>query len=610
MCGICGLIYADKSSRPDEQKLRRMNDAMSHRGPDDAGAWIHNNVALAMRRLSILDLSDGRQPMFSEDGSVAVVFNGEVYNFMSLRRELESLGHQFRTNSDTEVIVHAYESFGDDCLLRFNGMFALAIYDESRDRLLLARDRLGIKPLFYVHREGAVAFASELGSLIKSGLVRHEISPQALRDYFSFLYIPAPDTIYRDARKLRPGEKLVVEAGGVSVEKYWLPEYRIDPKWTLDSAAEEFLRLALSAVRMQHVGEVPLGAFLSGGIDSSTLVALMSRLGRVKTFTIGFDDAHADELTHARRVAQHFDTDHTEEIMRPDLTASLPALIAHFGEPFADSSAIPTWLAARLARRQVTAALSGDGGDELFAGYTWTRRTRDITRAAMLPRAAKQIFAAAVGYLPESPAKGRLERAVRQLLMEPREAFRMRETCFEPAALDALLRPEWNMAARDRFDEHAADGPADLCDWMLYQDTVMYLPDDILTKIDRMSMACSLEARVPLLDHRMVEFAATVPFGLKLRGKTSKLLVKHAMRDILPPETLVQRKQGFGIPIHRWFRQELRGYFQDIVLQNNAAVNEYVNARYVREIFDLHAAGKGDHGHHLWTLLVFELWLQ
>jgi len=610
MCGICGMMAGDPRGQVDAETVARMNEALAHRGPDDAGLWQEGTAALAMRRLSILDLPGGHQPMFNEDGRIAVVFNGEIYNFAELRRDLEAHGHHFVTNSDTEVIVHAYEQYGDDCLPRFNGMFAFALYDRNRRRLLLARDRLGIKPLFYAERDGRLAFASELPALRASGFVEDALNPGAIRDYFTFLYIPAPDTIYRDAWKLGPGEKLIFEDGRVSVEPYWRLEYRIDPTWTLDSAAERFLELARDSVRLQRISDVPLGAFLSGGMDSSTVVALLSECvpGPIKTFTIGFDDGHMSELAHARRVAQHFATDHTEEIMRPDLAAVAPKLLHHFGEPFADSSLIPTWLVSTLARRDVTVALSGDGGDELFAGYTWMRMARRVARMGRWPRPLHQGLKAAAAALPAGPLRAKITRALHQMALAPRDAFRLRETCFEPPLLERLLQQDvFNAAATapDRFAQHAGGGPGDFENWMLYQDTVQYLPDDILVKVDRMSMAAALEARVPLLDHRLVEFAATVPFHLKYQHGISKRLVKHAIAPLLPPEILRQRKQGFGIPIHRWFRNELRGVFQETVLDAPGEMATLLNMQTVRGLFSEHAAGRADYGHHLFALLMF-----
>jgi asparagine synthase (glutamine-hydrolysing) len=593
-----------------------MNAAMAHRGPDDAGIWCGGHVGLAMRRLSVLDVGGGRQPMTNEDGTVIVVFNGEIYNFQELRADLVARGHVFRTNSDTEVIVHAYEEHGDAMLEQLNGMFAFALYVVRRDRLLLARDRLGIKPLFYCVREGRLAFASELDALRHSGLVRDAINPAALDAYFSFLYVPAPDCIHEDARKLLPGEKLVYENGSAKTSRYWRLEFNIDGAWTLESAAERYRDLLRDAVRMQRISDVPLGAFLSGGIDSSSVVGMLSVMTNepIKTFTIGFDDAPSDETRYARIAAERFGTDHTEETLRPDMVAVTGQLVRHFGEPFADSSAVPTWLVSKLARSRVTVALSGDGGDELFAGYAWLHRNRQVAAYRRVPKTMRGLLDSALRFAPDSPRLAKLRRFSSDSFLDPRTSFRRRETCFEPDLCAALFRPEWAgriaACAVDRFEEHAAAGPASIDEWMLEQDRVMYLPDDILTKVDRMSMAHGLEVRVPLLDHRIVEFAATVPFALKMKSGISKRVAKRAVRDLLPAKLLRQRKQGFAVPIQRWFREDLRGLFQELVTAGDARCGAYLNASAIRSLFDAHVAGRENYGHHLWTLLMFEQWLR
>ncbi|HOV75604.1 MAG TPA: asparagine synthase (glutamine-hydrolyzing) [Candidatus Hydrogenedentes bacterium] len=615
MCGICGIIHARRDDRADLEAVARMNDAMIHRGPDDAGVWRGGHAALAMRRLSILDVPGGHQPMTNEDGTVVVVFNGEIYNFQELRADLAARGHVFRTQSDTEVIVHAYEQFGDAALERFNGMFAFALYDAARDRLLAARDRLGIKPLFYGLNGETLAFASELGALRQSRLFSGDVNPAAIDAYFTFLYIPAPDTVYSGVHKLRPGEKLIFEKGRLTLERYWRPAFAPDPKWTLDNAAEAYRALLEDAVRLQRISDVPLGAFLSGGMDSSSVVAMLAGMSAqpVKTFTIGFDDKAADETPYARIAAKRFGTDHTEAVLHPDMAGIAPQLMAHFGEPFADSSAVPMWCVSRLARQQVTVALSGDGGDELFAGYTWMHNTRRVQAYRRVPPALRSLIDAALHLVPSSPATAKLRRFSRDAWLDDRAAFRRRETCLDGEARAALYRTGFANAvaqnAVDRFSEHAGAGPSDFDDWMLHQDTVMYLPDDILVKVDRMSMAHSIEARVPLLDHRLVEFAGTLPFELKYADGVSKRVAKHAFRGILPPELLARRKRGFAIPIHRWFREDLRRHFAEMVLTNNARCTTFLNQNAVRALFRRHDAGHEDNGHALWAILMFEHWL-
>jgi asparagine synthase (glutamine-hydrolysing) len=617
MCGICGVAHGDPGTAVDATALERMAKALEHRGPDDAGSWLHGNTGLSMRRLKVLDLEGGHQPMLSESGRIALVFNGEIYNFRELRAELEKSGRRFRTNSDTEVLLQAYEVYGDEMLQKLNGMFAFALYDADRDRLLLARDRLGIKPLFYSFQDGTLIFASELDALLRSGIRAGPVHAGALDAYFTFLYIPAPDSIFANVRKLLPGEKLVFQKGRVTQERYWRVEFAPDGSWTLDSAAERYLELMSDAVRLQSVSDVPLGAFLSGGLDSSTVVGLLSRSSSqpVKTFSIGFETAAADELAYARIAARHFGTDHTEEVLRPDMVGVAGELTRHFGEPFGDSSAVPTWLVSRLARRQVTVALSGDGGDELFAGYRWTYLGKSVDRYRRLPAALRSLIGTALRWGPDSPMLARLRRFNGDSFLEPHQGLRRRETCF-PAELCASLytpqlRERVSACAVDRFQEHADDaGEISDDDRMLYQDLVMYLPDDILTKVDRMSMANSLEARVPVLDHRIVEFAATVPFHLKFQGGQSKRLVKRAVESLLPARLRAQRKRGFAMPVNQWFRSGLGGHFEEAVLGADARCRSFLEPAVVQALLDAHRAGRDNHGYHLWAILMFEHWLR
>jgi asparagine synthase (glutamine-hydrolysing) len=617
MCGICGLAHGDRGRSVDLSALSRMNEAMVHRGPDDAGTWECGHVGLAMRRLSIIDLFRGHQPMTNEDESVVVVFNGEIYNFQDLRADLEARGHTFRTLSDTEVIVRAYEEYGDDALQHFNGMFALAVYDARQDRLLLARDRLGIKPLLYTVRDGQLAFASELDALLHSGLVPGKLNPAALDAYFTFLYVPAPDTIFEGVHKLRPGHKLVFQQGRLSVEPYWRLRFAPDESWTLDSAAEAYVDLLNDSVRLRSISDVPLGAFLSGGVDSTSVVGMLSLIisAQVKTFTIGFDDAHANELAFARTAAKHFNTDHTETLMRPDLVEMAGDLVRHFGEPFADSSAVPTWLVSKMAREHVAVALSGDGGDELFAGYTWTHMTRKVNTYRRVPVTLRRLVDTALHLGGGSPGLAKFQRFSRDSFLKPDACFRRRHTCFDAEARAALYAPDVADSvlshAVDRFQEHADMAEvSSVDDWMLHQDLMMYLPDDILTKVDRMSMANSLEARVPILDHRIVEFAATIPFRLKLRMNVSKRVAKRALWFMIPQELLKQRKQGFAIPIHRWFREDLHGHFREIALGKGSLNGRLLNRHAIEARLNDHVQGRENYGHHLWTVLMFEHWLR
>lgn len=594
-----------------------MNKALQHRGPDDSGSWFGGHVALAMRRLSVIDLFRGKQPFANEEESIVLVYNGEIYNYRELRDDLEKRGHIFRTLSDTEVVLRAYEEHGDDAVLRFNGMFAFALYDARHDRLLVARDRAGIKPLFYAFHEGALIFASELDAVMRSGLVRGALNPAAIEAFFTFLYIPAPDTIYRDVQKLLPGHKLVLQHGKLRTERYWDLEPKPDASWTAPAAAERYTELLSDAVKSQCVSEVPLGAFLSGGIDSSSVVAMMhvTSAAPVKTFTIGFDDAHADELKYARIAARHFETDHTEELLRPDMVDTAPYLARFFGEPFADSSALPMWLVSQVARREVTVALSGDGGDELFAGYRWLHMTRNVQRYQHVPGLLRRAAGSMLRPLPNSPFIQKVRRFNSDSFIDPLSVFRRRQTALDRSTRNALYGPE--LAAqiaedgvdryRERLDTTEAPSPLE---HMLLQDFNVYLPDDILTKVDRMSMAHSLEARVPLLDNTIVDFAASLPFELKLNGRISKYIVKKAIGPIMPPELMKQRKQGFAIPIHRWFRQDLRDHFLGAVLSHEARNGALLNRRCIRAIYDAHIQQEDDNGHQLWAVLMFEHWMR
>lgn len=617
MCGICGIVSSNADNPVNPAILRAMNAVLVHRGPDDGGEWIDGPVGLAMRRLRVIDPEGGQQPMQLLGGDVTLVFNGEIYNFQELRGELEKLGAQFTTGSDTEVILWGYEKWGGKLLERLNGMFAFALYDRRVRRLLLARDRLGIKPLYYTHHNGQFAFASELESLRRSRLLSDAIDPAALDAYLEFGFVPAPDTIYADASKLLPGEMLVYENGGTATERYWRIAWDHKNEWTPRTAAVRYRHLLEESVAAQRVADVPLGAFLSGGIDSSSVVAILARLSDqpIKTFTIGLDDPSMDETAYARMVADRYGTEHHERIIRPDTVSLLPKLIRHFGEPFADSSAIPTYLVSRLAKAHVTVALSGDGGDELFAGYSWMHMDRRVRRYRFAPRFIRRGIDKALFFLPGGVRAEKVRRFSRDSFLEPYLSFRRRHSTLEASMRNALLTPDWLRAAQragiDRWRDRAEEaGEATPDDWMLHQDTAFYLPDDILTKVDRMSMAAGLEARVPLLDHRIVEFAASLPFHFKLRGRRSKVIVKEALRDLLPKPILRQRKQGFSIPIHRWFREELREPFHDLVLGPGAHAAEFLERETVEHIADAHAKGRENHGHALYSLLMLEHWLR
>lgn len=617
MCGICGIVHRDREAPVNMGAIGAMMDAMIHRGPDDAGQWPGPGIGLGMRRLSIRDIAGGAQPMYNEDKSVVVVFNGEIYNTIELRATLEAKDYSFNTNCDTEVVLRSIEAYGLDAPQHWNGMFAVAAWMAKENALVLVRDRLGIKPLYYVADHTGIAFASELGALMRSGFPLGDIDPVAIDQFLTYLYIPAPDTIYTNAKKLSPGEMITYRDGELKTKRYWQPRYEIDDSWTLDTAAERFRELLRDSVVSRRVSDVPIGAFLSGGMDSSAVVSTLAMASDrpVKTFSIGFDDAHADELHFARAVADRYSTDHTEEIVRPDAVGLVPKIVQRFGEPFADSSALPMWIVSEMARRDVTVALSGDGGDELFAGYDWTRMNHAVAAARYMPRVMRRAADSFLFFMPRGPGLNKLRRFNLDTFMEPYKSFQRRHTCLILDARQSMFRIEHrraiDCAKRDRFAEHGARaGDISPDDWMLFMDTSMYLPDDILTKVDRMSMAHSLEARVPLLDHRIVEFAATVPFTMKMRGRTTKILMKHALKDRLPRSVMRQRKRGFSIPIHRWMREDLSEMTRDTLLTSDARIRAYLDADSVDRLWREHFGQRENHGHALWALLMLETWLR
>jgi len=617
MCGIAGVVWRGAPPANRREIVDGMNRAQAHRGPDDAGLWQGACVDLAHRRLSVIDTSSAsHQPMISSDGTRVMVYNGEIYNYRELRRELESLGRAFCTEGDTEVLLEGYCEWGTEVFRRCNGMFAVAVYDETTRTLVLARDRLGIKPLYYAESPRHFAFASELAPLVRSGLANTTLNPRSMDAYFQYLYTPGAETFYEGIQSLTPGTVLIHADAESRTERFWTLRYAIDASWTLDSAAERLDDLLTDSVLLRERSDVPLGAFLSGGVDSSSVVAALcrQRTAPLKTFSIGFDDPEANELDYARAVAQHFQTEHTEVVLNPDLSSLLPGIIGHFGEPFADSSALPMWLVSQLAREQVTVALSGDGGDELFAGYSWTHMNRRVAQYRRVPEVLRRAGNAMLPLLPQDARIQRYRRFHGDSFLPPWQSFQRRLTCFSDEQRRALVLPEFqsnDSKHGDFLEQLWHDGTASEDDErMLYADTRMYLPGDILTKVDRMSMAHGLEARVPLLDYRIVEFAATLPFALKYRGGISKRVLKHLMRDRLPAVTLEQRKRGFSLPIHRWMRDALSELFCDTVLGAASQCSEYLDLSFVQSLRDEHMTRRDDHGHRLWSVLMFELWLR
>jgi asparagine synthase (glutamine-hydrolysing) len=623
MCGIVGMVNLDGRAA-DQSLLTRMNEAIHHRGPDEDGYYLKGNVGLAMRRLAIIDLAGGQQPIANEDRTCWIVFNGEIYNYRDLKAELERRGHRFRTDCDTEAIIHAYEEFGSDAPKHLRGMFAFAIWDERRRELFVARDRVGKKPLLYAKTAGAFVFGSEFSALLLHPSVGREVDRGAIHDYLSFTYVPAPLTAYRDIRKLEPGHSLTLKASGeFKTERYWQPDFSKKLKITEEEAGERALALMRDAVRVRLMSEVPLGAFLSGGIDSSAVVALMAEESStpVKTFSIGFEEEDFSELHHARRVAEHVGAEHHEFVVRPDALEVLPTLVEHYGEPYADSSAIPTYYVSRETRRHVTVALNGDGGDECFAGYERYAAMSLSERYRRLPNVLREgVIRQAVGLLPSSELKrGRvrsLKRFLRAASLPPAERY-MRWLCAFDLDAKGELYTEKFRRENEGLDGHRWLAPwfarangAGVVDATLLTDTMTYLPNDLLVKVDIASMAVSLEARSPFLDHHVIEFAASLPEKLKLRGLTTKYILKKTLAKLLPQENLKRAKMGFGVPVGHWFRGRMQGFLRENLLSGKSASRGLFRPESVRQLVELHTRGERDYTHQLWTLLMLELWFQ
>jgi len=617
MCGIAGFVdQGDFSKEERTAILTRMCRAIVHRGPDDEGLQVDGPVALGMRRLSIIDLSGGHQPMSGEDGKVSIVFNGEIYNYRELQRELESRGHVFKTNSDTESIVHGYEEFSASCVNHLRGMFCFAIWDEKARTLFLARDRVGKKPLYYTQtRHGSFVFGSELKSILEHPDVEREIDLEALDAYLTLGYVPDPLSIFRHIRKLPPGHTLTYSQGRVTLEEYWDFNFVPDTSRTEESYAEELRPLLEDAVRARLVADVPLGAFLSGGIDSSTVVALMAKaMGQpVKTFSIGFREDSYNELKYARLTAEKYGTDHHEFFVTPEICDVADELAWHLDEPFADSSAIPTFIVSKLARQHVTVALSGDGGDELFGGYTRYLVERDRKVFAQLPKVFRQNVMYPLSFRLPHGARGR--NLLHNLALDPIERYLDSVSVFTSMNRRLLYSEEFKRklegipSVASRFLQYAAKvRTGEDLDVLLYTDSKTYLPGDILTKVDRMSMAASLETRAPLLDQKLIDFVTQIPAAMKIVGSETKHILKRAVKDLIPEEIMTRGKQGFGIPIQKWINQELRGRIRDTLHDPITRQRGYFDSSYIEVLLREHDRGRRDHSTSLWALFMLELW--
>ena len=615
MCGIAGMI-GRQNEVADASDVRRMCQTIVHRGPDDEGIYAQGPVGLGMRRLSIIDLAGGRQPIHNEDQSVWVVFNGEIYNFPELRRELEARGHCFYTHTDTEVIVHLYEEMGSDCVKKLRGMFAIALYDENRQLLLLARDRLGKKPLHYAHVNGRLFFGSEIKTILAVAPELAEINPEGILQYFYFAYIPDPLTAFQRIHKLPPGHLLEYSAGQVTTRQYWdVPAFGTNTA-SEEECLEELERRLAEAVRIRLISDVPLGALLSGGVDSSIVVALMARASgtRVKTFSIGFRDQNFNEGEYARMVAERFGTDHHDLVIQPNITEALDLISHMMEEPFGDSSMIPTYYVSKLARQHVTVALSGDGGDELFAGYD---------RYIVNLRRGRYVIPPWMGRLYRNYVYPRLPQDVRGRKFAWNISLPQRERYLDGLSFLPALHRERNLFTDDfvatagqladplrQFEDYYDSAPAqDPLSRLLYLDMKTYLTADILAKVDRMSMATSLEMRCPILDHELVEWVVGLPLKFKFQSGARKYLLKKlAVRLGIPPALLHRRKQGFSLPLVHWMRDELKDGLLGILTEPRTLQRGYFNPNTIRGLLDEHFRGRRDHSGVIWLLLVFELW--
>jgi asparagine synthase (glutamine-hydrolysing) len=611
MCGIVGFCEPDPTRPVDEHLLRAATRALAHRGPDGEGFLVRGSIGLGHRRLSIIDVGGGDQPIFNEDGTMGVVFNGEIYNYIELRDELIRQGHRFTTCSDTEVIVHAYEQLGPDCLERFTGMFALAIWD-GRDRsVFVARDRLGKKPLFYRHHGGRLAFASELKALLHDPSLPRQVDVEALDDYLAYSYVPSDRCILRGVEKLPPGHWMRWREGRLTVRQYWDVRFDEQPRFSDSEWGERIEEGLRRAVRLRLRSDVPLGIFLSGGVDSSTVTALACQElgGTVKTFSVSFREAAFDESRFARLVADRYHTDH-HEIMVEDRGIDILADVAyHLDEPFGDPSALPTYYVCREAARHVKVCLSGDGADELLAGYSRYRLARRYRRYDRVPAVVRQ--AAGMLALAAMPAHvwGRGE--VERLAASGLKRYYLQMSRFSLEERTALLSgySEHRLGSGLRwFERHFKGQERDLVTALQHLDQKTYLVDDILVKMDRMSMQNSLEVRVPFLDHQVVETANAAPAGLKLRNGCGKYILKKTMAPHLPGEVLQRRKRGFGVPIKHWFRESLHDCARDLLLGAGSRSNAFLARGPMERILRQHAAGMRDFSEKIWALLVFEHW--
>lgn len=624
MCGITGIYSFKSRNGIDQSLLKKMTEVLSYRGPDSEGYYTDSNVGLGHRRLSIIDLSEkGKQPMSNENDDVWIVFNGEIYNFMDLREDLEKKGHKFRSNTDTEVMIHAYEEYGEKCLNKFNGMFAFAIYDarevngKKQQKLFLARDRVGKKPLFYYRDEEKFVFASELKSIIEDKGIKREIDLEALSLYLSYGYIPAPKSIFKNIQKLLPAHYLVFENGKIKIKKYWDLAYR-ETGHPEEYYIKEFLKIFSESVKRRLISDVPLGAFLSGGIDSSAVVAFMSKLGHepLNTFTIGFEEKGYDERDYARIVADKFNTNHREMIVKPYNLNILPKLVWYYNEPYSDSSALPSYFVANMTRKYVTVALNGDGGDESFAGYPKYALDNLFSYYAHLPSFMRKTLNRSIGLLPEQKTYSGFYHKIKKFnelsKMSREKRFAMYTLVNDEETKSSMISEKIKglniNAEKDLINKVRSSPPKNFLNKMLYTDIKTYLPYDLLVKMDIATMANSLEARSPFLDYNLMEFAASMPPNLKLRGLAKKYLLKKALKNVLPRGILHRRKMGFAVPLDAWFRDDLEGFAYNTLIEGKTFSSEYIRKDKVKRIIEIHKSKTKDYKPVIWNLLWLEMW--
>lgn len=623
MCGIVGI--ANTNSRcVSREILEKMNGSIVHRGPDDDGFYVRENIGLAMRRLSIIDVAHGKQPIHNMDKTAWIVFNGEIYNFQTLRADLKKQGEEFYTNSDTEVIVRLYDRYGADCVSHLRGMFAFAIWDERDKSLFIARDRIGKKPLLYSHApNGDLIFGSEFKALLAHPDISREVDYDAIDGYLSYLCVPAPQTAFKKIRKLEPAHWLRWRDGRIETKRYWSPDFSKKIKISETEAEEETLRILRESTKLRMIAEVPLGAFLSGGVDSSVVVALMAEQSSkpIKTFSIGFEEKEFSELKYAKRVAEHVGAEHHEFVVKPDAMEVLPILIEHYGEPYADWSAIPTYYMARETRKYVTVALNGDGGDESFAGYERHAAMNLAKKYHLLPLfLRKNLIEKAVDFIPASNlSRNRLRDAKRFLKaasLPPTERYFHWVSTFRNDLKEEMYTDEFRRQLNGATPIKSVEGwfdkaaGANVVDATLLTDIMTYLPNDLMVKVDIATMAVSLEGRSPFLDHKVIEFAANLPVNLKIRGAKTKSLLKKVAARLVPPDVIYRRKMGFGVPISGWFRTVLKDFLCDRLFSEVALKRGLFHQSVVKRLVNEHISGKEDNAWQLWTLLMLELWFE